>query len=242
VDLIADEASNPGIPATPAVAIIFLVGLVIALVSITVRPNAVLFTVLLGTGTALLAASAVVAFERLVPPWTQRVQLLRTHFDIYVEFEKMLGGLRGNSPHVIRTINSFLPQTDTEHRWDTFATSYLTTHPDTTFIRVVSADKTEAWRERLSRIESRYAKLSNYRQHTVQKGAVPPIEMFLVDGKEVLLSFGTPASPQPPVTFGIKLRDPQVCQQLEAYHRIQLESKFKRDEAAQATLDQQKEP
>lgn len=237
----AEDVAGPGIPAALAIVVILLVGFLLAVISFFVRSSDTLFTILLGTGTALLAAAAVVTFERLVPPWTQRIQLFRTHADIYNEFERMLSGLRTGVPHVIRTINSFLPQRDTEERWDNFATDYLRNNPSTTFVRVVSAEDTPHWQDRLKRMQKRYT-TPNYHQYTALKGAVPPIEMFLVDDREVLLSFGTPATPQPPVTFGIKLRDPQVCGQLEAYHRTQLEEKIDRTNTAQRTLDQQTGP
>ncbi|MFY9716464.1 MAG: hypothetical protein WAK40_00805 [Thermoplasmata archaeon] len=234
-----EESGNPDVPAGLAIAVILLAGLSIAIISYFARSNDALFMVLLGTGSALIAASAVIAFERLVPPWTQRIQVYRSHADIYSEFERMLNGLRGG-PHEIRTINSFLPESTTEERWDSFVTNFLRSHKDVTFIRVVSGTGTDPWRLRLERIRERYGSLPNYHQHpALAEGSVPPIEMFLVDDREVLLSYGTVETVSAPVTFGIKMRDPLFCRQLQAYHRSQLEARFKRENLQQQTLDRE---
>jgi ABC-type multidrug transport system fused ATPase/permease subunit len=232
-----ETSSNREIPAALAIVVIFLTGLVLALLSFLVTSGSTLFTILLGSGTALLAAGVVVSLERLIPPWSQRIKVFRTHADVYSEFERMLRGV-SDGPHVIRTINSFLPEKATEDRWDDVATSYLKLHPDTAFIRVVVGAETEEWRARIQTMKTRYGKLTNYHQHVaVTGGSVAPIEMFLVDASEVLLSFGTPEKPLPPVTFGLKLRDPDLCRQLEAYHRSQLEGRLKDEELHQSTLE-----
>jgi hypothetical protein len=229
------DENSPLASATGAILVIFLSGLVVVLLALVIHPVETLFTVLLGCGTALIAASAVVAFERLVPPWEERIRLYRTHAEIYAQFERMLHGL-GDGPHTVKTINSFLPAPETEKTWDHALTQYLHSHADTTFIRVIAAQDTTGWAARLKRITEHYGHLPNYHQHPCYVGdAVPPIEMFLVDGREVIMSFGTRERASPEVTFGIKLRDPQVCRQLEAYHGT-LVSRFAREDLRQKKL------
>jgi len=53
--------------------------------------------------------------------------------------------------------------------------------------------------------------------------------MFLIDKSVVILSFATPERAKPPITYGIEIRDPELCEQLEAYHRIQLQERIPRE-------------
>ncbi|MFQ6060860.1 MAG: hypothetical protein ACE5KV_06160 [Thermoplasmata archaeon] len=219
---------NQRVIAPLSFALLVMAGAILIAVAYIVKNNEAAFPVLLSVGAALEAAAIVAIVNRLIPPRPQRNKMLRGHAEIYNEFSKMLRMLDPKKPHVIRTINSFPPEVVTEKPWDARVTGFLKENPQTQFIRVVLYQETEDWDKRLKRIRKRYSNVPNYHQHSHQ--APPTIEMFLVDKKEVLLSFATPELPTPSVTYGVRIRDPELCEQLETYHRIHLEQRIPRDD------------
>ncbi len=209
-------------------ALLIIAGALLIAVAYIVKDQEVAFPVLLSVGAALEAAAVVAIVNRLIPPRPQRNKMLRGHADIYNEFMKMLRMLDPKKPHVIRTINSFPPEAVTEKPWDVKVVNFLKENPHSQFIRAILYQETEDWHKRLNRIKKRYANIPNYHQHSHE--APPTIEMFLIDKREVLLSFATPELPTPSVTYGVRIRDPELCEQLETYHRIHLEQRIRRDD------------
>ena len=161
---------------------------------------------------------------------TSTMQVYRNHEEIYAAFEEMLDSLDKRRPHIIRTVNSHLPTGHVEDRWDLRVVSFLKSSPQSQFIRVIFDQDTEEWRQRVRKMAVHYGPFPNYRQHRCNASSLPVIEMFLVDRAEVLLSFGTPAGPIPPVTFGMRVKDSELCEHLEAYHRIRLEQRIPKED------------
>ncbi len=216
----------------PLVAATFL-GLLLVAVAFLIRDYSEAFTVVLAIGASLIASIVVILVGRLLPSGPERIRMIKSNEDIYNEFERMLDGLDKERPHVIRTVNSFLPQPMTENRWDKCVVSFLTNSPKSRFIRVIFHRDTEEWRKRFEQIRRQYSGLDNYHQHRHGEPSPPAIEMFLVDKNEVLLSFAAPEVKVPSVTFGIKLRDKRLCEELEAYHRNQLECRIPKEKLDQ---------
>ena len=223
------SSSTKEIPTTAAVVILLLAGIALSSIALILRGSEVWFAIMLAVGSSLIATAAVVTVERLVPPVRQRNKILRSHWEIYGEFGRLLGSLDVTEPHVIRTINSFVPEKQTEEEWDSHMASFLTNSRQSQFIRVIFDLDTPEWKARLETISRRCAGLPNYHQHRMNTPSPPAIEMFLVDKMVVILSFATPEQAKPPITYGIELRDPELCEQLEAYHRIQLEGRIPRE-------------
>jgi len=217
----------------PLLAVVLL-GLLLIVIAFLIRGYSEGFTVTLAIGSSLVASIIVVMVGRLLPSGAERITMVKNNEDIYGEFERMLDALDKERPHVIRTVNSFLPEPDTEDRWDQCVVSFLKNSPKSRFIRVIFHQDTEEWRKRFAQIHRSYGGLQNYHQHRHSEPSPPAIEMFLVDKSEVLLSFATPEVKVPSVTFGIKLRDKRLCEELEAYHRNQLECKIPMEELGRA--------
>lgn len=203
------------------------IGAIFIVLAYFFRSYTILFPVFIALGTTLLGAAVVLVVDRLVPPASQRKVSLESHVQIYDEFERMLNRLEKGRPHTIRTINSFPPRPDTGEHWDSRVRQFLEANPQTQFIRVIFFQDTEDWHRRLATIKKHYSGLPNYLQF--RSTAPPAMEMFLVDMDEVLISFGTPSGESAPITYGIKLRDPRLCEQLEAYHRIRLQGQLQRE-------------
>lgn len=202
-------------------------GLISLGAALFVESSEVLFAVLIALGTTLLGTSAVIVVDRMIPPASQRKVTFQRHTQIYDEFERMLNSLPKDRPHIIRTVNSFPPRSDTGDHWDARVHQYLESNRQTQFIRVIFSQETPEWTKRLAVIKEHYAGLPNYIQYRAV--APPAMEMFLVDKDQVLISFGTPAGTSAPITYGVKLEDPRLCEQLEAYHRIRLEGQMMKE-------------
>lgn len=218
-----------GHPTLSALMAIVLLGMLLIIAAFFFPSSSQVFVVTLAIGSSLIAGVVVVIAERLIPQKDQRIQFLRGNPAIYREFERMLDALDTNEPHVIRTINSFLPEPNIEDRWDCRVAGFLKCSPQSSFIRIIFHQDLEEWRQRILRMNKAYAGLWNYHQHRQKNPSPPAIEMFLVDRKEVLLSFATPETEAPSVTFGIKLRDEELCEHLETYHRNQLERNIRQE-------------
>ncbi len=186
-----------------------------------------LVSVLYAIGASLEAAVAVALADRLLPARPLKSKLMQGNAAIYAEFEKMVNALDPKKPHVIRTTNSFPPEKGAGDRWDEIVKRFLTQNSDSQFIRIVLFQNTPEWTERRRVMADRYRGLENYHQHS--REAPRAMEMFLVDRREVLLSVGTPEKGSPSITYGTRIRDSRLCEQLEAYHRIQLEQQIPRD-------------
>ncbi len=229
-----DESQGLGseIPTAAAVVILLLAGIALSAISFLLRSSDVWFATMLAVGSSLIATAAVVTIERLFPPARQKNKVLRSHWEIYGEFGRLLNSLDPSKPHIVRTINSFLPEKQTELEWDSHVVSFLTNSKQSQFIRVIFGKGNDEWKARLATISQRYRDLPNYHQHRLNTPSPPAIEMFLVDKTVVILSFATPERTRAPITYGIELRDPEFCEQLEAYHRIQLEESIPRETLA----------
>lgn len=220
------------IPTVAAIVILLLAGIALSAIAFLLRGSDVWFATMLAVGSSLIATAGVVTIERLFPPARQKNKVLRSHWEIYGEFGRLLNSLDASKPHVIRTINSFLPEKQTEEEWDAQIVSFLTSSSQSQFIRVVFDQASDEWTARLATIRQRYGGLPNYHQHRLNTPSPRAIEMFLLDKTVVILSFATPERAKAPITYGIELRDPGFCEQLEAYHRIQLEERIPRETLA----------
>ena len=150
------------IPTVAAILILVLAGIALSAIAFLLRNSDVWFATMLAVGSSLIATAAVVTIERLFPPARQKNKVLRSHWEIYGEFGRLLNSLDVTKPHIIRTINSFLPEKQTEEDWDTHILSFLTSSNHSQFIRVIFDQATQEWRERLATIRQRYGGLPNY--------------------------------------------------------------------------------
>lgn len=216
--------------------LVFLTGLVFILGALLLRGQEVLFAVLLSVGGAVLAANVVSLLSRLIPTGAERVKFVKGHKEIYDEFHSMLKSLDPERVHTIRTINSFVAETEIETEWDNFVTTFLRNNKSSQFIRVLAYRETSEWEARIARLKERYAGVTNYHQVNWKRPSLPTVEMLLVNTDDVLLSFATEDVPNPQVNAGIRMKEKQVCEQLEAFHRLQLEDRLPTESLSQTTL------
>ena len=197
--------------------VLFLIGLLLIVVAFSIGSrNLIIQYIVLSIGASVLGSTFVIFVQRLTPLAHPEFRIITGHREIYDENEKMMQRLISpRRSHTIRTIYSYRPQSEGEDEWDGKVREYLQ-DPDHRYIRAIICRNDLRMEERITDIEEKYKNVLNHEMYVFE--GQPTFEVFLIDDKEVLLSFATTKLEYPYITTAIWSRNQKLCKQLRDFH------------------------